>query len=299
MVSSSSFIADRDLPWQQLWLRVGPADLERVCDLLWTMACRGLEMVDSSHPNPPGDLGAGQVEIRASFEPGIDFAALENRLGDVPSRVVTIKGEDWEEGWKRFFVPTRVGRFSIHPKGEAPDPEAPFAVRIDPGLAFGTGLHPTTRLCLAALDSLPPAASLLDVGCGSGILAIAAVRAGTARVVGVDTDAQACRVARANVAANDLSAAIEILDGGIEQVTTTFKLVVANILSSVLAALAPALAQRTEAGGTLLLSGLLVEEADQIAAVFSEHNFSIQDRQDQDEWSLLQLRRSQDEGKPS
>ena len=150
---------------------------------------------------------------------------------------------------------------------DAPDPAA-IVVRLDPGVAFGTGTHPTTQLCLAWLDrNLEPGDSVLDYGCGSGILAIAAGRLGAGALVGVDVDEQALSAARANSAANGVSARYTDPAGlGIAQ----FDIVVANILSSPLKLLAPALLARVAPAGALVLSGVLERQAAEVIATYRE-----------------------------
>jgi ribosomal protein L11 methyltransferase len=167
------------------------------------------------------------------------------------------------------------------------EPVDPTAVNLalDPGLAFGTGSHPTTRLCLEWLAlELRRQASVLDYGCGSGILAIAAAKLGASRVVGVDVDPHAVDAARANAATNGVAAAFTFPDGlGAD----TFDVVVANILANPLRLLAPALAARVRGGGRIVLSGVLADQAADVAAAYAPWFIIDVWRSGEDGWVAL------------
>ena len=179
----------------------------------------------------------------------------------------TVADTDWVRATQSQFPPTRISdRLWIVPTWhEPPDPDA-VVVRLDPGVAFGTGTHPTTRLCLRWLDaSLRKEATVLDFGCGSGILAIAAAKLGASRVVGSDIDPQALQAARANSEANAVVADYTEPDS---LLAGTWDVVLANILSNPLMLLAPALLARVAPGGALVLSGVLERQADQVIEAY-------------------------------
>ena len=203
---------------------------------------------------------------------------------------VLVENTDWVRQSQSQFGPTRISeRLWIVPSWHAPPDEEAVVVRLDPGIAFGTGTHPTTRLCLAWLDTaLLPGASVLDYGCGSGILAIAAAKLGAGTVVGVDIDPQALAAARANSRANDVDASYTDLDG-LSQSTITFDVVLANILSNPLKLLAPALAARTAPRGSLVLSGVLARQADEVIAAYRRADATLVLRvwQSDDGWVCL------------
>lgn len=181
--------------------------------------------------------------------------------------VETVAEQDWVRLTQSQFDPIPISpRLWIVPTWhEAPDSSA-LNLKLDPGLAFGTGSHPTTRLCLRWLDAqLRGGETLLDYGCGSGILAIAAVKLGAGRVDGVDIDPQAVTASRDNAALNEVEAHFG-LPG--ELAAGEYDVVVANILTNPLKAMAPLLAGRVRAGGTLVLSGILAEQAEDVMAVY-------------------------------
>lgn len=197
--------------------------------------------------------------------------ALIAGLESVPSFTQEVIAEqNWVQLTQSQFDPIRVSdRLWIVPSWhEAPDPDALVLV-LDPGMAFGTGSHPTTRLCLEWLErTVSPSASILDYGCGSGILAIAAAKLGAGDVLGVDIDLQAVEAARLNAERNAVSARFE---DSAKEIKGQFDIVVANILSNPLKALAPAICAHVNQGGRLALSGILVEQTDDLIAAYAPY----------------------------
>ncbi len=202
-------------------------------------------------------------------------AALQETgpIEDLPRHLRDVPDADWVRLTQSQFGPISVGeRILIVPSWHAdqmpatPEPGR-IAIQLDPGLAFGTGSHPTTHLCLEWLaDCLPPQATVLDYGCGSGILAIAASMLGASRTVGVDIDEQAVQSTRDNALANQVTVDAMLPDGLQDG---QFDVVVANILSNPLKVLAPMLAGRVRAGGQLILSGVLERQAQEVAAAYA------------------------------
>jgi ribosomal protein L11 methyltransferase len=211
----------------------------------------------------------------ALFEPDANVAKMlaaavaEVGLQQVPEFSIEIIAEqNWVQLTQSQFEPIRVSeRLWIVPSWHTtPDPDA-INLILDPGMAFGTGSHPTTRLCLEWLErNVTSACSSLDYGCGSGILAIAAARLGAGRVAGVDIDPQAVEAAYANAERNGVQA---LFADSAQPVAGEYDLVVANILSNPLRVLAPAICAHVRPGGRLALSGILREQAEEIIGIYA------------------------------
>lgn len=204
-----------------------------------------------------------RTRIAGLFAPDADFDALCDALSEefalprLPNhRIEILADRPWEREWLRDFHPMRFGtRLWVCPHGAAPDQENATVVRLDPGLAFGTGTHETTALCLRWLDGEALGGrTVLDFGCGSGILAIAALKLGAAHAVAVDIDPQALRATRDNAQSNGVG---QSLDATQERPNGTFDVVVANILAAPLIDDARWLAARVGPGGALVMSGIL------------------------------------------
>ena len=266
---------------------------ERVSDL-FELGASGVEVRDGEGTPMPGTAPPppGRAVLVAWFS---DRDAAAAALGAHGGALAEVPDEDWGEGWKKDFRPLDVGRVRIRPSwiDVAPPPGAAEVV-LDPGMAFGTGSHATTALCLAALSDLlldRPGASVLDVGTGSGLLAIAARKLGAGRVAANDDDPVAVEVARENAARN--SAPIELTGAPVEAISGTFDVVVANILANVLVALAVPLAEKVAPGGVLVLSGILAPQEDEVRRAHVAAGLVPVpggDRRD-GEWTLLALRR--------
>lgn len=195
--------------------------------------------------------------------------------------------------WRRRQRAERVGPLVFVEPG-AP-PEEGLVVRIEPGMAFGTVSHATTLLCLEwLLDHLTaPCAALLDVGTGTGILALAGLTLGVPRAVLVDVDAETCALARENVRLNGLSARAEVHRGPLELVSGQFPLVLGNILTEPLVALAPSLVARVAPGGALVLSGIRHGEQHELAGAYAALGWAVHELRARDGWLLVELRRGE------
>lgn len=215
--------------------------------------------------------------VVALFEPSEDLreriiAALQEARLAVPTEIAfeEVAEQDWVRLTQSQFDPIRISdRLWIVPSWHvAPYPEA-INLELDPGLAFGTGSHPTTRLCLEWLETnVDPGVSVLDYGCGSGILGIAAIKLGAGDVLGVDIDPAALTAAADNAARNGVVMRLQSSNASLDE---TFDRVVANILTNPLMLLAPLLIARLKPGGRLALSGVLESQADQVIAAYAPH----------------------------
>ncbi len=214
-------------------------------------------------------------------------------------QVRSIAEEDWANTWKEHYHPLRIGRLLIKPSWRDTEVEPGVVmVEIDPGMAFGTGIHQTTRMCLAALESrLEPGAVVLDQGTGSGILAVSAAKLGASRVMARDIAEVAVEAATANAARNGVSARIQVrrvhnFDSPTDQVflepeQPPADLILANIVANVIIHLAGALAAAARPGATLIASGIIRERSEEVEGALTAVGFSTVDRLAEDEWVTL------------
>jgi ribosomal protein L11 methyltransferase len=199
--------------------------------------------------------------------------------------------DDWANAWKKHYHVLHVGqRIVIKPSWQEHQPRPDeVVIELDPGMAFGTGLHPTTQMCLRALEEhLKPGAKVLDLGTGSGILAIAAAKLGAGSVLALDNDPLAVRVARANVWANGVQNLVAVEHGSLDKVTEEFELVLVNILARVIVELADqGLVNRVRPTGLLIAAGIIEEQEAEVAAALGEHGMGIVERRQEKDWVTL------------
>jgi ribosomal protein L11 methyltransferase len=262
------------MPWLALRVEVERAAADALSDALME---QGAESVSIETPDAPRPV------LHALFG---EAATLESCRALLPQRgaVHEVADQDWVRASQAQFDPVRFGRLWVGASWHRPPADAAVRMRIDPGLAFGTGSHPSTRLVLGFLEgTIKGGERVLDYGCGSGILAIAAARLGAGKIDAVDVDAQALEVTRANAAANSVAlqaCAPEALAPG------RYDVVVANILAQPLIVLAPALAARTDVSGSIALSGVLEGQGDEVAAAYAPW-FELGTAAREDGWVLL------------
>ncbi|CAN5135489.1 50S ribosomal protein L11 methyltransferase [soil metagenome] len=223
-----------------------------------------------------GDGIAAALASLAAELDGVLPAPLETREVDE---------QDWVTATQAQFDPITIGRLVIVPSWHEVPAGAEIVIRLDPGMAFGTGSHPTTQLCLEWLERCDLAGrSVLDYGCGSGILAIGAAKLGAASVEGLDIDTDAVVAARANAATNGVVAQFHDADW---RDGRRYDIVVANILSNPLKVLAPALIAKVSTGGALVLSGVLERQADEVMLIYRQNGFSLELAGLRDGWACL------------
>ena len=252
---------------------------------------------------PPGAMPLWEgVRLTALFQDDAQgreqVEALAASLGPqalIPPLLEHVEDRPWERVWLDEFSPTRFGRrLWVCPRGQTPDaaetrPDT-VIVELDPGLAFGTGHHATTALCLEWLDAADlTGKTLLDYGCGSGILAIAALRLGAALAVAVDHDPQALEATRENAAANGVADRLEVYSPE-DHPPLAADVLVANILAGPLVELAPRLSGLVAPGGAVALSGVLEEQAEAVAAAYSP-GFDLEPPRLREDWTLITGRR--------
>ena len=217
---------------------------------------------------------------------GVDLGTLQMELADVADA-------DWAENWKKYYKPFRVGsRLVVKPTWETCELEpGELLIELDPGMAFGTGTHETTNMCMELLEKhLGAHLRVMDVGTGSGILAIAAAKLGAERVLAIDIDPDAVKVARENVALNRVEEQVRVVCGDlVKGETMACELAVANIVADVICMLAEPLTRHLMPGGMLICSGIIRErEADVLAAV-EKAGYTVTDRLEKGEWVALSL----------
>jgi ribosomal protein L11 methyltransferase len=266
----------------RLALRVRREDAEIALAELLALAPGGVEEVDL------GD----RVEYAVYGAPGElpSLPDLEVAAGDALVEVTTTEvADDWSERWRQFHRPVDLGRLVVRPPWE-PARDGALDVVVDPGQAFGTGGHDTTRLCLELLLELEPRGAFMDLGCGSGVLAIAAAKLGWSPVAGVDHEAESVAATRENAQANGVEVEVERADlraGPAPSAPT----VAANLLRPLLLAVA----EKGFDGAppeVMVASGLLRHEAGEVAAAFTRHRLLEVERREAGEWAALLLRRS-------
>lgn len=286
------------MAWQRVALRVPAEDAERVSDALLEAGALSVDVADAAagltHERPlfgePGAESAGVWDdnrVTALFAPDVDAAAAVRAvLGpDAQPEVSAVEEQDWVRLTQDQFEPILVTpRLWIVPTWHEPVDPAALNLRLDPGLAFGTGSHPTTRLCLRWLDRhLVAGASVIDYGCGSGVLAIAARLLGAGTTTGVDIDPQAVMASRDNAARNAVVASFSEPDSF---APPPADVVVANILSNPLRVLAPLLCGLVRSGGAVVLSGILSAQCDLVADAYRPW-LDLQPAETEDGWVCL------------
>ena len=311
--------------WLEIAVTAGPEAAEAVVEL-FNRYGRGQAVVETPVDCFEYELEEGCLPadvIVKTYLP-LDGSASEARrrleeglwhLGQIlplPSPLLRELDEsDWSEAWKQQYHRLHVGRrIVLVPAWETYEPSpGQVVIRLEPGQAFGTGLHPTTRLCLEALERLVrPGCTVLDVGTGSGVLAIAAALLGADPVLALDADPVAVRTAAENVAANGVARQVAVrhaslpggdalprhfsLDGSLARLDDgAYDLVLINILAPVIVGMAPALAARTRPGGHLVAAGLIEDQAEGVAGALQAQGFAILDRTQEDDWVCLVARR--------
>ena len=291
------------MPWLQVRLAITPDQAQTYEDALLEVGAVSVTFMDAEdQPIFEPDLGTtplwSHTHLLALFEADTDETARLAHLallcgGSLPQHQIEhIEDQDWERSWMDNFHPMRFGqRLWIVPSWHAaPEPGA-VNLLLDPGLAFGTGTHPTTALCLEWLDGQDlKDCNVLDFGCGSGILAIAALLLGAKEAVGTDIDVQALEASRDNAGRNNIDPALFPLYLPQDLPQVQADVLVANILAGPLVALAPQLSSLVKPGGRLALSGILAEQGDEVAAAYAQ-DFDLDPIANRDGWVRISGRR--------
>ncbi|MFJ5331455.1 50S ribosomal protein L11 methyltransferase [Pectobacterium versatile] len=288
------------MPWIQLKINTSGKVAEQLGDVMMESGAVSVTFQDT-HDTPvfeplPGETRLwGDTDAIALYDAETDMNAVIAILEQEPllgagfkHKIEQLEDKDWEREWMDNFHPMQFGkRLWICPSWrEIPDPNA-VNVMLDPGLAFGTGTHPTTALCLQWLDGLDlEGKTIIDFGCGSGILAIAALKLGAARAIGIDIDPQAIQASRDNAQRNGVSERLELYLPKDQPANLSADVVVANILAGPLRELAPLISDLPKAGGHLGLSGVLATQADGVAEAYAD-KFTLDPVAEREEWCRI------------
>ena len=300
--------------WLEMRLTVPDQAVDLVSQALMDIGCTGItaaEKVLDTFVVPAPDSLANDPVLRAYFIYPENLKTLcltvqqaLSSLADIyPELTETrldyreLADQDWASDWQQHFPPFKVGnRLVIHPSWiDWPATDEDVVLTLDPGQAFGTGTHATTGLCLEALsdhfESISPPQRVLDVGTGSGILAMACAALGAKEVIACDIDSDACKVAIANIQQNQLSQQISITDNPLDQIPGQYNLVLANILAAENIRLATNLVERLAAQGRLVLSGILIEQEQQVIDGFADFPLTLLSTNHRDEWTCIVYQR--------
>ena len=310
------------MEWREISVQTSPQAMELVASIFEDLGAAGAVIEDPALVNEyirsgvwdytdiPWQRETGIVTVKAYFaaDGRLDnrrralrerlLALTENGVNTAPATVseTALADEDWSESWKKYFHTEKVGeRVVIQPSWEAYEPQAgEVVVRLDPGAAFGTGTHPTTTLCLRAMEKLVrPGMTVFDIGTGSGVLAIAAAKLGAGAVTAVDYDSTALRVARENIAQNGLADAITLKESDIlRNVTGCADVVTANIIADIIIRLFADLDTHLAPGGALLASGIIASRAEDVRQAGKAYGFVATEEWEVKDWAAMIFRRA-------
>ncbi|MGD2126488.1 MAG: 50S ribosomal protein L11 methyltransferase [Desulfobacteraceae bacterium] len=280
--------------WLEISVDVHPVAHEALSAFLFNLGCNGIVTEEFRNRTLKAYL-----PVKKEFEDiqnriKLFLRELEKIFLEVKSPKLTISqinDQDWSLIWRNFFRPQRItGKLTILPPWEPIPPCLEgHVITIDPGPAFGTGQHPTTRMCLEAIEKCSPAGSwtMLDVGTGSGILAIYGAKLEATRILALDTDPVALRWAERNIALNDLSGAIELSSVTLENWAEGFSLVTANLILDTILELFPHFARVLDHGGQIILSGLLREQVHEVEKELARYGLGKDRVSYQEDWACL------------
>lgn len=290
------------MPWIQIRINATAKTADKVSNMLLGRGAQAVTFMDAKdvpvYEPMPGETPLwGETEVVGLFDaetdPAPTIAFFQQIFGEnVGYKVEQLEDKDWVREWMDHFHPMQFGeRLWICPSWrDVPNPDA-VNVMLDPGLAFGTGTHPTTALCLQWLDGLDlTGKTVVDFGCGSGILGIAALKLGAARVIGIDIDPQAIQASRDNAARNGVADQIELYLPADQPQDVEADVVVANILAGPLRELAPLIAGHGKPGSLMALSGVLESQAPELETIYGQW-FEMDPTAVKEEWCRLSGRK--------
>jgi ribosomal protein L11 methyltransferase len=280
--------------WLEISIDIHPDAHESVSAFLFDLGCSGVVSEDFQH---------GPLKSYLTFPENLDgirnrisvfLESLKKNFPEIPYpeiRLTKIEDQDWSVTWRRFFHADRVtSKLMVLPPWEpVPDIADSHVIRIEPGLAFGTGQHPTTRMCLEAMGRIPEAGlrAMLDVGTGSGILSIYGAKLGANKILAIDKDPEATVWAERNIELNSLSGTIELSATPLEQVTGNFSVLTANLILSEIVKMLPHFHRLLEPEGYLIVSGILIDQVEKANSVLQEYRFGDLETLFKNEWVCI------------
>ncbi|WP_195572675.1 50S ribosomal protein L11 methyltransferase [Paenibacillus sp. 1001270B_150601_E10] len=324
--------------WHELTIHTTEEATEMISNFLHEAGAGGVSIEESGTLNkerdtsfgqwyerPLNDIPEGQAVMQGYFADGTDLQAIEKEVrerieelrgyeidpGSAEMSWKTVHEDDWADAWKKYFKPMRVSeRLTIKPTWEEYEPktEQEKIIEIDPGMAFGTGTHPTTALCLRTLESvIKGGEDVIDVGTGSGILAIGAMKLGAKQVLAIDLDPIAVTSANANAALNDLTSSITVREGDLLQVLKTsesaskeelgvnlpVQVVVANILAEIIILFPDDVFEALAPGGIYIASGIYKDKIELVTNTLVKSGFTIQEKHHDEDWCAIVARKDQ------
>lgn len=289
--------------WYEAVFTVSRPHVERAESVLYELGALSVTLQDAADQPllepAPGEAPLWDFSIVTGLfsqdeDPDAVLRGLRFSLADIAAgvRIARVENRPWERAWMEQYRPMHFGaRLSVYPGHIPPDDPARVNIILDPGLAFGTGTHPTTALCLRWLDAqVLDGKTCVDYGCGSGILAVAALKLGAKCVYAVDIDPQALLAARQNAERNGIDSGLRVLAPE-KLASVRADIVLANILSNTLIQLAGTLTALVKPGGSLVLSGILREQVEEVRNAFA-HVFNFEPQNEAEDWALLAARKS-------
>lgn len=268
--------------WARITVTTSQAASEAVANYLFELNALGIELKDEPAATarliayyPLDDRVGARIQKLRDFLSQLPTWGIQSQPAKVDLK--RVESHEWAEAWKAAFPPQRVGKgLLIAPTWDDITPnETDVLIRLDPGMAFGTGYHPTTRLSLALLEqTVKPNQHVADIGTGSGILAIAAVKLGAKQVDAIEVDATVIPIAESNFRTNGVTPQVNLFQGdSLKSVQATYHLIVGNILTKAILAMIPGCAQHLHPEGTVIFSGILERERKQVQEVLEENRF--------------------------
>lgn len=307
------------MDWIELSITTNTEGADIVSEALMRAGAKGTQIIDRADvPDPSKPSGywelidpslieqmPEEVVVKAWFQDEKQLIGLREKIAQLPMLAGFDLGalqlsqsgvaeKDWAEYWKRFYKPFRIGsHLVVRPSWEEYQQQpGDIMIHLDPGLAFGTGTHETTALCAELIETYYAGGTVLDVGTGSGILAIAAARLGAEQVTAIDIDPMAVRTARENVEKNGLSGRVEVKEGDLLSGTSAvYDFAVANILADVIIMLSEPLRGALRQGGVFVCSGIIREREEDVRSALTDKRYEIIDTRRRGEWVAFAARR--------